>query len=63
MRGRVGILVRASQRDASYTAPGTYRFFEYDTPIQITLGSAERNYRYRSYETVVPLRNALWNRE
>lgn len=60
---RVGILVRASQRDASYTAPGTYRFFEYDTPIQITLGSAERNYRYRSYETVVPLRNSLWNRE
>ena len=60
---RVGILVRASQRDASYTAPETFSFFEYDTPVQITLGSAERNYRYRSYETVVPLRNALWNRE
>ncbi len=60
---RVGVLVRASRRDAAYTAPEKVQFFAYDNPIEITLGAEERKYRYRSYETVVPLRNSLWNRE
>lgn len=60
---RVGLLVRASQRDGSYTAPEKIQLFAYDSPIEITLGSEERKYRYRSFETVVPLRNSLWNRK
>jgi type IV pilus assembly protein PilW len=59
---RVGIVVRASQRDPSYTAPTDIKLFEYDNPITISLSGDELRYRYRSYETVVPLRNTLWNR-
>lgn len=59
---RVGIVVRASQRDPSYTAPADIKLFEYDNPITISLSGDELRYRYRSYETVVPLRNTLWNR-
>lgn len=59
---RVGIVVRAGQIDRSYTAPETISLFADDSPITITLGSTERNYRYRTFETVVPLRNTLWNR-
>ncbi|MER2551634.1 MAG: PilW family protein [Thauera sp.] len=59
---RVGIVVRAGQADRSYTAPETISLFAGDNPLAITLGSSERNYRYRTFETVVPLRNTLWNR-
>lgn len=59
---RMGIVVRASQRDATYTAPAEIKLFEYDTPITITLDGDELHYRYRIFETVVPLRNTLWNR-
>lgn len=59
---RIGIVVRAGQLDRSYTAPETISLFADDNPITITLGSNERNYRYRTFETVVPLRNTLWNR-
>jgi len=59
---RVGVVVRAGQVDRGYTAPETISLFAGDNPITITLGASERNYRYRTFETVVPLRNTLWNR-
>lgn len=59
---RIGIVVRASQRDGSYTAPAEIKLFDYDTPLTITLSGDELNYRYRTFETVVPLRNTIWNR-
>jgi type IV pilus assembly protein PilW len=59
---RVGIVVRASQRDRSYTAPSSIKLFEFDNPITITLAGDELNYRYRTFETVVSLRNTIWNR-
>lgn len=59
---RVGIVVRASQRDRSYTAPSSIKLFAFDDPITITLAGDELNYRYRTFETVVPLRNTIWNR-
>ncbi len=59
---RVGIVVRGSQRDRSYTAPSSIKLFEFDNPITITLAGDELNYRYRTFETVVPLRNTIWNR-
>lgn len=59
---RIGIVVRAGQVDRSYTAPGTISLFADDNPITITLADTERSYRYRTFETVVPLRNTIWNR-
>ncbi len=59
---RIGIIVRAGQVDRSYTAPETISLFADNNPITVTLGNTERNYRYRTFETVVPLRNTIWNR-
>ena len=59
---RIGIVVRANQRDLSYTSPVEIRLFEDSNPITITLSTDELKYRYRTFETVVPLRNTIWNR-
>lgn len=59
---RIGLVVRASKIDRSYTAPETIRLFAGENPIDITLTAGERNYRYRTFETIVPLRNTIWNR-
>ena len=56
---RIGIVVRANQRDLSYTSPVEIRLFEDSNPITITLSTDELKYRYRTFETVVPLRNTI----
>jgi type IV pilus assembly protein PilW len=65
---RVGMIVRSDEYDRD--APVfNWTLFEcttqeaknYTCPAALT-GSLPANYRYRVYETIVPLRNPMWNR-
>lgn len=57
---RIGIVVRGEQWDKS---AGDYTWSLFDGAVQRTgtIGAAGGNYRYRVYETTVPLRNPIWN--
>jgi len=57
---RIGIVVRGEQWDKERNVPVPWSLFggAYSGTFLPTLGG---NYRYRIYETVIPLRNELWN--
>ncbi len=62
---RIGLIVRSEQYDRDVTGTTPWTLFDCpahdDTcPGRIT-GSLPANWRYRTYETVIPLRNQLWN--
>jgi len=62
---RIGLVVRSDQYDRDVTASSTWKLFDCETydptcPPPLT-GSLPANWRYRTYETVVPLRNQIWN--
>jgi type IV pilus assembly protein PilW len=59
---RMGIVVRGEQWDKSL-GDQTWTLFA-DTPAVMltgTIAAASGNYRMRTYETIIPLRNSLWN--
>lgn len=56
---RLAVIVRGEQWDRN--APSvTIHMFDDLIPPQ-TFAAASGNYRYRSYETIIPLRNSVWN--
>ena len=57
---RIGLVVQGEQWDKN--APDyTWTLFEGATQISHTITRSNGNYRYRTYETTIPLRNPLWN--
>jgi type IV pilus assembly protein PilW len=68
---RVGIVVRSERLERSLTAAQQWVLFDCGLddktacPGRLTgtiVGSSSGGYRYRTFERIVPLRNALWNR-
>jgi len=62
---RIGLVVRSSQYDRDVTGTTPWTLFDcpaHDAscPGRLT-GTLPANWRYRTYETVIPLRNQLWN--
>ena len=65
---RIGLVVRSDEFDRDSPAY-TWTLFEcttqeavnYTCPAALT-SSLPANYRYRTYETIVPLRNPMWNK-
>jgi len=57
---RIGIVVRGEQWDKN---AGNYTWTLFDGAVQRTgtINAAGGNYRYRVYETTIPLRNPIWN--
>lgn len=56
---RIAIVARSPQYEKEAVTPGPLVLF--DGTIAITLSAEGQHYRYRVVETLVPLRNALWN--
>lgn len=62
---RIGLIVRSEQYDRDVTDKTPWTLFDcpaHDAtcPGRLT-GTLPANWRYRTYETVIPLRNQLWN--
>ena len=65
---RLGMVVRSDEYDRDAPAYGwtlfectTQEAKDYICPAKLT-GTLPANYKYRVYETVIPLRNPMWNR-
>ena len=62
---RIGLIVRSNQYDRDVTGTTPWTLFDcpaHDATCPGRLaGVLPANWRYRTYETVVPLRNQLWN--
>jgi type IV pilus assembly protein PilW len=54
---RIAIVARNPQRNAS-AVTSTLSWFDND--VTATLSSSEQKYRYKTYETIIPLRNLIW---
>ena len=57
---RIGIVVQGEQWDKT---AGDYTWTLFEAPVLLTgtIAAAGGNYRYRTYETIIPLRNPIWN--
>ncbi|MDQ6619932.1 MAG: PilW family protein [Pseudomonadota bacterium] len=68
---RIGIIVRSAQFDRNHVDKFDWVLFDCPTHDNACPGrlsgsipaNANGTYRYRAYETIVPLRNQLWNRQ
>lgn len=59
---QIAILVRASQLEREMVSPAQIRLWEGDDDEgEVALTAEQRRYRYRTYSTIVPLRNIIWN--
>ena len=56
---RVAIVTRSAQYEKDAVTSGPLRMF--DDTISMTLTADQQHYRYKVLETIVPLRNAIWN--
>jgi type IV pilus assembly protein PilW len=56
---RVAIVTRSAQYERDPVTSGPLRMF--DGSISMNLTADQQHYRYKVLETVVPLRNAIWN--
>jgi len=56
---RVAIVTRSSLYERDAVTPGPLSIF--DGAVSMTLAADDQHYRYKILETIVPLRNALWN--
>jgi type IV pilus assembly protein PilW len=56
---RIAIVTRSSQYEKDAVTAGPLTMF--DGAVTMTLSGDQQHYRYKVLETVVPLRNALWN--
>lgn len=68
MAVRIAVVVRSTQYEkADDTSPASVTLFpqpaaaDGGAPIVVNLTADERHYRYRVYETVIPMRNVVWN--
>jgi type IV pilus assembly protein PilW len=68
---RIGLIVRSEQRDRRLTSGYHWVLFDCESDDKSTCpgrlegtigGPATGSYRYRAFETIVPLRNVIWNR-
>jgi type IV pilus assembly protein PilW len=56
---RIAVVARASQWEKAIVTPGPLALF--DGTLSVPLTADQQHYRYHVVETVVPLRNAIWN--
>jgi len=56
---RIGILVQGSQPEKEAVSPAQISLWNGGPAINLT--TDQQRYRYRTYNTVVPLRNVIWN--
>lgn len=56
---RIAIVTRSPQYEKTEVTATPPSMF--DGAVSMTLGADQRHYRYKVLETIVPLRNALWN--
>jgi len=55
---RIGLAVKSPQREASLVSTSTLQLWP-DGPT-VTLSSEDQHYRYRTYNSIVPIRNMIW---
>jgi type IV pilus assembly protein PilW len=61
---RIAIVTRSSQYEKDPVTTGPIVMFDTSlggTQVSMTLNTDDRHYRYKVLETIVPLRNAIWN--
>lgn len=60
---RIGILIQGSQYEKEMVSPASIFLWKSGSTNgpEISLSNDQRHYRYRTYNTIVPLRNVLWN--
>ena len=58
---RIGIVVRGEQFDKNYNQAATWSLFDGTVNGSIAAAPGGGNWRLRTYETVIPLRNEIWN--
>jgi type IV pilus assembly protein PilW len=56
---RIAIVTRSPQYEKDVVTPGPLTFL--NGTVSMTLTADQQHYRYKVLETIVPLRNALWN--
>jgi len=56
---RIAIVTRSSQYEKDEVSPATLSMLE--ATVSMPLSADDRHYRYKVLETIVPLRNAMWN--
>ncbi len=56
---RIAIVTRSAQYEKDAVTPGPLTML--DGTVTMTLTGDDQHYRYKVLETIVPLRNALWN--
>ena len=54
-----GLIVRSGNREKTQVSPASIAFWPGES---LDLGDEERHYRYRVFQTVVPLKNIIWNK-
>ena len=63
---RMGVIVRSEQFDKNYAQDVTWVMFSGPNKLSGTFVQTVApagNWRYRAYETVIPLRNEIWNKQ
>lgn len=60
---RIGILVQGTQYEKDMVSPASIVLWKVGSANgpSVTLSNDQRHYRYRTYNTIIPLRNVLWN--
>ena len=58
---RIAIVTRSAQYEKNAVTQGPLTMFDGAETVTMTLTGDEQHYRYKVLETIVPLRNALWN--
>ena len=61
---RLAVVTRSSQFERDIVTPGPLVMFDTTlggSEVTMTLGADDQHYRYKVFETIVPLRNAVWN--
>ena len=65
---RLAVVTRSAEYERDVVTPGPLRMFagadavaDGAIPVSMSLTAGQRHYRYRVFETVVPLRNVMWN--
>ena len=56
---RVAIVTRSADYERDVVTPGPLLMF--DGAVSMNLTADQQHYRYKVFETIVPLRNAVWN--
>jgi type IV pilus assembly protein PilW len=59
---RIAIVTRSAQYEKdAVTTKSLFMFADTDDPVEMKVTDIDPHYRYKVLETIVPLRNALWN--